>query len=29
MFGKPNDTKISAVLKGRIKSHKGYVFTYK
>ena len=29
MFGRPTDSNISAVLKGRKKNHKGYVFTYK
>ena len=29
LFGKKNDSNISAVLKGKKKSHKGYVFKYK
>jgi hypothetical protein len=29
LFGKKNDSNISAVLNGRKKSHKGYVFEYK
>lgn len=29
MFGRQNDCRISAVLNGRSKSHKGYVFKYK
>lgn len=29
LFGKENDSNISAVLKGRKKSHKGYLFEYK
>ena len=29
LFGKKNDSNISAVLNGRRKSHKGYMFEYK